>query len=286
VDQPASSIRSPSAPPRSSHAEGAARYPGARRLLVTCDAGGSNARASRLWKDELAGFAAEAGLEIAVCHFPPGTSMWNKIEHRLFCHITRTWKTRPLMTKEDAVAGIAATTTYQGLKVTAVLDDAARPDGVKVSDQRMKYLESHVLDRAPFHGEWNYAVRPAPRGTPAPGPAPPRPGRVPRDVLNHPALTGVTPEDVSTLAAALETPYRARLDHKSHLKRGRRRASTVRSDAPHGNRRLDVTDHVLALRLRDHLNLPLNAIAALLGADSTSISHAVITARALITPPN
>src|SRR6202041_1339243 len=134
------------------------RYPGARRLLVACDAGGSNAVRSRLWKHELALLAGEAGLEISVCHFPPGTSKWNKIEHRLFCHITRTWRARPLMTAGDAVAGIAATTTYQGLKCTAVLDDAAYPGGAKVSAQRMRHLEERVLDRDPFHGEWNYAL--------------------------------------------------------------------------------------------------------------------------------
>jgi hypothetical protein len=102
-------------------AAGSSRYPGAERLLVTCDAGGSNGYTSRLWKDQLAVLAEETGLEITVCHFPPGTSKWNKIEHRLFCHITRTWRARPLMTKEDAVAGIAATTTYQGLKTSDAL---------------------------------------------------------------------------------------------------------------------------------------------------------------------
>jgi len=106
--------------------------------------------------------AEETGLEITVCHFPPGTSKWNKIEHRLFCHITRAWRARPLMTKQDAVAGIAATTTYQGLKVTAVLDEAAYPTGTGISDQRMKYLEDRVLDRRAVRGEWNYAVRPVP----------------------------------------------------------------------------------------------------------------------------
>ena len=144
--------------------EGSARYPGARRLLVVCDAGGSNGYRCRLWKDQLAVLAAETGLEITVCHFPPGTSKWNKIEHRLFCHITRTWRARPLMTKEDAVAGIAATTTYQGLKGTAVLDQGDYPGGVKVSDQRMKHLEARVIARHGTHGEWNYTLRPAPAG--------------------------------------------------------------------------------------------------------------------------
>ena len=101
-----------------------------------------------------------------MCHFPPGTSKWNKIEHRLFCHITRTWRARPLMTKEDAVAGIAATTTYQGLKCTAVLDEGDYPGKVKISDQRMKYLEERVIAR---HGDARRVELRAPR--------PPPPGR-------------------------------------------------------------------------------------------------------------
>ncbi len=147
--------------------EGQFRYPGASRLLVTCDAGGSNAARCRLWKDQLAVLAAESGLVIEVCHFPPGTSKWNKIEHRLFCHITRTWSARPLMTVEDAVAGIAATITGQGLKCHPVRDDGDYPEGVQVSDARMKHLEDRVLERGHFHGEWNYAVLPVPR--PGPG---------------------------------------------------------------------------------------------------------------------
>jgi DDE family transposase len=262
--------------------EGSLRYPAARRLLVACDAGGSNACSSRLWKHELALLRDEAGLEIAVRHFPPGTSKWNKIEHRLFCHITRTWRARPLLTAEDAVAGIAATVTAAGLKCTAFLDTAGYPKGTGVSDQRMKHLEDCDLDRLPFHGEWNYAVRAVPRPAPDPEPGCRRPGRVPQDTLNQPALTGMQPGDLTGLAAALDVPYRARLEHKAYLKRGRPRTSAARSTAPHGTRRLDVTDHVLALRLRDHLALPMDAIAPLLGVDKTSISHAIAITRDLI----
>ena len=122
--------------------EGSLRYPGARRLLVTCDAGGSNSCTSRLWKARARRPGGQSGLEITVLHFPPGTTKWNKIEHRLFCHITRTWRGRPLMTPEDAVAGIAATTTYAGLKVTAVLDANEYPKGQEIADERMKYLEA------------------------------------------------------------------------------------------------------------------------------------------------
>ena len=147
--------------------EGAARYEGARRLLVACDAGGSNSARCHLWKDQLAVLAAETGLEIHVCHFPPGTSKWNKVEHRLFCHVTRTWRARPLMSREDAVAGIAATVTSQGLKCTAVLDEGDYPDKIKVPGERMRYLEDRILDRDPFHGEWNYTVLPAPGQPPS-----------------------------------------------------------------------------------------------------------------------
>jgi hypothetical protein len=263
--------------------EGALRYPAAKRLLVICDAGGSNACASRLWKHELTLLRDETGLEIAVRHFPPGTSKWNKIEHRLFCHVTRTWRARPLLTPADATAGIAATVTAAGLKCTAFLDTAAYPKGTEVSGQRMKHLEDCDLDRLPFHGEWNYTVRAVPRPAPDPEPARQRPGRVPRATLNSPALIGMQPGDLAALAAALEVPYRAHLDHKAFLKRGHRRSNAVRSDAPHAGRKLDVTDHVLALRLRDHLTLPMAAIAALLGIDTTSASHAIAITRELIT---
>jgi hypothetical protein len=261
-------------------ADGALRYPRATRLLVTCDAGGSNSYVNRGWKDGLARLAEEAGLEIRVCHFPPGTSKWNKIEHRLFCHITRTWKARPLMTRQDAVAGIAATVTFQGLKCTAVLDDARYPDGVKVGDARMKHLEERVLDRDPFHGEWNYTVLPAPRPAPEPEPEPARPGRVPQHVLNHPALTGIAAADLTALAAALEAPFEARLQLRYRTRHGHR--ARAAGTAPHGNRRLDVTDHLLALRLRDHLSLPGQAVGCLLGVERTSASHAAALAGELL----
>jgi hypothetical protein len=105
------------------------RYPGTRRLLVTCDAGGSNDHRKRAWKAELAKLAAQAGLEITVCHFPPGTSKWNKIEHRLFCHISRTWRARPLASHQVIIDTIAATTTAAGLTVTAALDIGSYPPG-------------------------------------------------------------------------------------------------------------------------------------------------------------
>jgi hypothetical protein len=264
--------------------EGQFRYPQARRLLIVCDAGGSNSCRCRLWKDQVAVLAAETGLVIGVMHFPPGTSKWNKIEHRLFCHITRTWRARPLMTIDDAVAGIAATITAGGLKCHPVRDDAGYPDGVQVSGDRMRYLEDRLIERDQFRGEWNYAILPVPREAPAPEPEPARrqPGRVPQHVLNQPALTGMPADDLKTLAAALEAQFEARLQLRYRIRHGRR-ASAVRSDAPHGNRRLDITDHLLALRLRQHLNLPVQAIGALLGVTHSAASNAAILAGELLT---
>jgi predicted DNA-binding protein (UPF0251 family) len=261
--------------------EGQFRYPGATRLLVTCDAGGSNSYRARLWKDQLAVLAAETGLVIEVMHFPPGTSKWNKIEHRLFCHITRTWRARPLMTTGDAVAGIAATITAQGLKCRAVRDDGDYPGGTEVSGARMAYLEDRVIERGAFHGEWNYAILPAPRPAPDPQPEPDRPGRVPQHILNHPALTGMAAADVTALAADLRAQFEARLQLAYRIRHGHR-TRTPRSSAPHGNRRLDVTDHLLALRLRDHLNLPQQAIGALLGIDRSTAGRVLALAGELI----
>jgi hypothetical protein len=265
--------------------EGSLRYPGAARLLITCDAGGSNGHRCRLWKEELARLAAGTGLKITVCHFPPGTSKWNKIEHAMFCHITRTWSARPLMTIEDAVAGIAATITGQGLKCTAVRDDGIYPAKIQVSDTRMRWLEEHVIVRHGPHPSLNCTILPVPRdiAEPQPQPQPARPGRVPQDVLNHPALTGMAPGDVTALAAALEVPFGARREHGNYIHRGRARVNAVRDGGgTNGHRRIDVLDHVLALRLRSHLGLPGRVTGALLGVDQTTISHALTLTSGLL----
>ena len=247
--------------------EGSSRYPGAGRLLVVCDAGGSNSCTGRLWKDQLAVLAEETGLEITVCHFPPGTSKWNKIEHRLFCHITRTWRARPLMTKEDAVAGIAATTTYQGLKCTAVLDEGRYPGKIKISDQRMKYLEERILDRQETRGEWNYAVPPAPRPGPDPEPDP-DPGPDPALLTALAALAGIT--DPGALLQAVAVPWAAAREQRLHLDRGaaRRKAS---GGTP---RKLPFTAIVTAAACHQRLRMPYRLLAKLLGAHETTISLA------------
>jgi Rhodopirellula transposase. len=136
---------------------GAPLYPLATRLLVTADAGGSNGYRLRLWKLELQKLADETGLEIAVCHFPPGTSKWNKIEHRLFSAITMNWRGKPLTSHEVIVKLIAATTTRTGLRVRSALDENPYPAGVSVSDADMETL--HLRPDA-FHGEWNYSLLP------------------------------------------------------------------------------------------------------------------------------
>ena len=135
--------------------------PGAARLLITADGGGSNGYRTRLWKTELARFAADTGLTVTVCHLPPGTSKWNRIEHRLFSQISLAWRGRPLTSHEVIVNTIAAVSTRTGLTVTAELDTGDYPKGIKVSDREMKDLEkSTTLHRHDFHGEWNYTVNP------------------------------------------------------------------------------------------------------------------------------
>src|SRR6266571_2590773 len=140
---------------------GQAVYPHATRLLITADAGGSNGSRLRLWKVELARLAEELGLEISVCHFPPGTSKWNRIEHRLFAQISMNWRGRPLTSHEVIVETIAATTTTTGLTVQAALDTGTYEKGIKISDKQMKALEQRSIRRHAFHGEWNYTLLPA-----------------------------------------------------------------------------------------------------------------------------
>lgn len=138
-------------------AKGRKLYPKTRDLLITADGGGSNGSRLRLWKLELQKFADETGLAIAVCHFPPGTSKWNKIEHRLFSFISSNWRGEPLRDYETIVQLIARTTTAKGLKVTCRLDRRKYPTGRKVTDEEMKRVN---LERSKFHGDWNYTIRP------------------------------------------------------------------------------------------------------------------------------
>ena len=136
---------------------GVRRYPQAKRLLITADGGGSNSSRNRLWKKSLQNLADELRLTLEVCHFPPGTSKWNKSEHRLFCFITKNWRGRPLTSYEVIVNLIASTTTTKGLKVQAAIDTNVYDLGVKVTDDELKQLK---ITPAKFHGEWNYTIKP------------------------------------------------------------------------------------------------------------------------------
>jgi len=146
-------------------AGGSARYPAARRLLICADSGGSNAARARAWKVELARLAAQTGLEITVCHYPPGTSKWNKVEHRLFAQITRTWRGRPLISHQAVIELIGATTTATGLTVTAELDTSDYPTGLRYTSKQVAALP---ISKHDFHSDWNYTVRPGPHETPVP----------------------------------------------------------------------------------------------------------------------
>jgi len=133
------------------------RYSQPTRLLITADSGGSNSNRNRLWKHELQQLANRTGMTIEVCHYPPGTSKWNKIEHRLFCHVTRNWRGVPLETHEIVVKLVSSTRTSAGLEVHCELDSSVYAKGRKITDD--EYNSIHIRTNA-FHGEWNYEILP------------------------------------------------------------------------------------------------------------------------------
>jgi hypothetical protein len=216
-------------------ARGREDYPGAGRLLITADAGGSNSCRYRVWKSELAALAAETGLVITVCHFPPGTSKWNKIEHRLFSHITMNWRGRPLTSHEVVVQTIAATRTSSGLHVGAVLDPGDYPTGVAISKERFAALP---LQRHTMRSAWNYALHPA-AGTPSIGegtagqrssPAHRRQEMLAK--LNDERLTGMISAGLARLCATLAPLQAARAQQRYSQQRGgraRRATGNVRA---------------------------------------------------------
>jgi len=142
---------------------GEAVYPNACRLLITADCGGSNGHRVRLWRRELQKLSDELRMTVQVCHFPPGTSKWNRIEHRMFCHITANWRGRPLSSRQVVVNLIGSTTTREGLRVKAGIDENAYAKGIKVTDEELATL---AIERDAFHGEWNY--RPGASGSACP----------------------------------------------------------------------------------------------------------------------
>lgn len=182
---------------------GRADHPDATRLLITADSGGSNDPRRWTWKKHLHAFARESGLEITVSHLPPGTSKWNKIEHRMFCHITANWRGRPLTSYEVVLETISTTTTTTGLSIGAGLDTGSYPLGVTIPPAEFRALP---ITPSTFHGDWNYTL----------APAPPMPPEAPRsrlriepaltELLTDPALTGMDRSDFDHLVAVSE-PY-------------------------------------------------------------------------------
>jgi len=254
------------------------RYPDAGRLLVTADAGGSNGYRARAWKAELARLAAETGLEITVLHFPPGTSKWNKIEHRLFCHITRNWRGRPLTSHEVIINTIAAVTTSTGLTVTATLDLGSYPGGVKVSDQDMRYLEERILDRHACHGNWNYTIHPRPRAGPDPGPGP-RPAAPGPDPAMTAALAALAGVDLPALPDAVTLPWQAAREQQLHLARGH--ARTREGYAP---ARLTLDTLITATACHHLLGMTWQLLGDLLGLDHSTISRPAARLTPLLEP--
>jgi hypothetical protein len=260
---------------------GSADYPAARRLLITADAGGSNGYRTRAWKAGLAALAAGTGLEITVSHFPPGTSKWNKVEHRLFSAITMNWRGRPLTSHEVIVASIAATTTRNGLTVRAQLDPGSYPKGTKISDAQMKSLP---LTRHDWHGEWNYTLHPQP-AAPPPGPtAEPPPKASPRrpDLawLCHPAITGMPGPAFDALTAALTEPAAQLREARLNRRRGDRPRQHAPGTGPRP--RLTLAATILALILHDRHHLPQPAIAALYHTRADTLSKHISAIRRLI----
>jgi transposase len=249
---------------------GRAAYPRARRLLITADSGGSNSIRTRAWKAELAAFALETGLEITACHFPPGTSKWNKIEHRLFSQITLAWRGRPLTSHDVIINTIGAVTTATGLTAAAVLDRNPYPTGTQVSDEQMRDIELRALTRHGFHGEWNYTFPPALRRAPEPAPPPAAPPGPDLDTLTHPALTGMPRAAFDDLAASLQLPYAAAREQRLHLARGGPRRT--RRKGPAAPVKLSLPAYLLAALYRYRLGMTCQAIAGLFAVDHSTIS--------------
>ena len=253
-------------------AAGSIEYPAARRLLITADAGGSNGYRTRAWKAELAALAEQTGLEITVCHFPPGTSKWNKVEHRLFSHITMNWRGRPLTSHDVVINSIAATTTRTGLTVQARLDDGTYPTGVKVSNAQMAALP---VSRHPFHGDWNYTLHPAAGHTAGP-PAGHDQERPPAEL---PELTGLAPGELDGLIARLASLRQAQREQRAR--------SHPASDARHKPRSgrppvFPFPDRVVATVLHLRLGLPDDTLAHLLGTSRSTIRRALTEIRDLL----
>jgi transposase len=259
-------------------ARGQSGYPQATRLLITADAGGSNSYRYRVWKAELAALAAEAGLAITVCHFPPGTSKWNKIEHRLFSHITMNWRGRPLTSHEVVVKTIAATRTRAGLRVEAELDTGAYPTGVSVTKA---YLDALPIQRHACRGTWNYTIHPQPAGTSskavADAKAPARSQAL--ALLADPRLTGMSQQDLDQLAARLRPDQAAQAEQRRYRDRGGRRR---KAKGNHGRPLLDEAACVLITTVYLRQVCSQKVLCELLSVNPASIGQAIAETRLLL----
>jgi transposase len=260
------------------HGVGRGGYPQATRLLITADAGGSNGYRTRAWKAELAALAVETGLRITVCHFPPGTSKWNRIEHRLFSHITMNWRGRPLTSHEVIVNSIAATTTRTGLTVHAELDTGTYATGVRIADGQMDALP---LTRHAWHGDWNYTLHPEEYAQVSAEPDPfdqPSPDLA---WLCHPALTGLPPAEWDALIATLTTLHEAQREAELDNRRGHR--PRVKGDGGTGRRPiLTLADRLLAALLHYRLAMPQVTIATLFNVHPGTINRRIRDIRQLL----
>jgi transposase len=258
-------------------ARGARDYPNARRLLITADAGGSNSYRYRLWKAELAALAAETGMTITVCHFPPGTSKWNKIEHRLFSQITMNWRGRPLTSHEVVVATITATRTRTGLQVHAELDTGNYPLGIAVSGEQLRALP---IQAHPLHGAWNYTI--APSG----GSVPPistderaRDRAAAVELLADQRLTGMSRDELAALAAELAPAQEAQAAQRRFEQRGGPRR---RAPGAGGRGLLSPADRVLITVVYLRQTCSQNVLSDLLGINANSIGQAVAETRQIL----
>jgi transposase len=253
-------------------------YPRARRLLITADAGGSNGYRARAWKAELAALAEQIGLAITVCHFPPGTSKWNKVEHRLFCHITLNWRGRPLSSHEVIVQTIAATTTRTGLRVHAALDTGSYPTGATFSDAHMAALP---ITRHAFHGDWNYTLHPQPDSPPTGSQPPGTPTEYDTATLAHPTLTGMSQQDLQHLTTALAALRHNLIQDRQHQ---RRVAAGKKPHAPRPGRpaQFAYADRVLATILHLRLQLPETTLTTMFATSRSSIRRAISETRQLL----
>jgi hypothetical protein len=259
---------------------GQSTYPHATRLLVTADAGGSNGYRTRAWKTELAALAVQTGLAITVCHFPPGTSKWNTIEHRLFCHITMNWRGRPLTSHEVIVNSIAATTTRTGLTVHSELDTDTYALGVEVSKAQMNALP---ITRHNFHGEWNYTLHPTIQNArdhdsahaDLDRPADPQSRHTP----TVPELTGMTTPELNKLITRL-----AELHQTQQARRAREHPTTDARHKPRSGRppTFPFHDRVIATVLRLRLALTDDILARLLDTSPSTIYRTVKETRQLL----